>query len=67
MNQVPLLQVSNLKKYFPLRKGILSRTVGWVQAVDAVSFTLTAWRDLRTGRRERMREDHGGTLPSAID
>jgi oligopeptide/dipeptide ABC transporter ATP-binding protein len=40
MNQVPLLQVSNLKKYFPLRKGILSRTVGWVQAVDAVSFTL---------------------------
>jgi len=36
----PLLQVSNLKKYFPLRKGILSRTVGWVQAVDAVSFTL---------------------------
>ena len=40
MNQAPLLQVSNLKKYFPLRKGILSRTVGWVQAVDAVSFTL---------------------------
>jgi oligopeptide transport system ATP-binding protein len=40
MNQVPLLQVRNLKKYFPLRKGILSRTVGWVQAVDGVSFTL---------------------------
>jgi oligopeptide transport system ATP-binding protein len=36
----PLLQVSDLKKYFPLRKGILSRTVGWVQAVDGVSFTL---------------------------
>jgi len=36
----PLLQVRNLKKYFPLRKGILSRTVGWVQAVDGVSFTL---------------------------
>jgi oligopeptide/dipeptide ABC transporter ATP-binding protein len=40
MNQDPILQVSNLKKYFPLRKGVLSRTVGWVQAVDAVSFTL---------------------------
>jgi len=40
MNQVPLLQVSNLKKYFPLRKGILSRTVGRVQAVDGVSFVL---------------------------
>lgn len=36
----PLLQVSDLKKYFPLRKGILSRTVGRVQAVDGVSFTL---------------------------
>lgn len=40
MNQVPLLQVSNLKKYFPLRKGVLSRTIGWVQAVDGVGFTL---------------------------
>ena len=36
----PLLQVSNLKKYFLLRKGILSRTVGRVQAVDGVSFVL---------------------------
>jgi oligopeptide transport system ATP-binding protein len=36
----PLLQVSDLKKYFPLRKGILSRTMGWVQAVDGVSFVL---------------------------
>jgi len=36
----PLLQVSNLKKYFPLRKGILSRTIGWVRAVDGVNFTL---------------------------
>src|SRR4030067_1135317 len=36
----PLLQVSNLKKYFPLRKGVLSRTIGWVQAVDGVGFAL---------------------------
>jgi oligopeptide/dipeptide ABC transporter ATP-binding protein len=36
----PLLQVHNLKKYFPLRKGIISRTIGWVRAVDGVSFTL---------------------------
>jgi oligopeptide transport system ATP-binding protein len=36
----PLLQVSNLKKYFPFRKGVLSRTIGWVQAVDGVGFTL---------------------------
>jgi oligopeptide transport system ATP-binding protein len=36
----PLLQVSNLKKYFPFRKGVLSRTIGWVQAVDGVGFAL---------------------------
>jgi len=40
VNQVHILQVSNLKKYFPLRKGILSRTVGRIQAVDGVSFAL---------------------------
>lgn len=34
----PLLRVSNLKKYFPIKKGILRRTVGHVRAVDDVSF-----------------------------
>lgn len=33
-----LLQVSHLKKYFPIRKGVLRRTVGHVKAVDDVSF-----------------------------
>jgi oligopeptide/dipeptide ABC transporter ATP-binding protein len=36
----PLLEVRDLKKYFPLRKGILSRTIGWVGAVDDLSFSL---------------------------
>ncbi len=35
-----ILQVKDLKKYFPVRKGIFSRAMGWVQAVDGVSFTL---------------------------
>jgi len=35
-----LLEVENLKKYFPVKKGVLSRTVGQVKAVDGVSFTL---------------------------
>jgi oligopeptide/dipeptide ABC transporter ATP-binding protein len=34
----PLVEVANLKKYFPIKKGILSRTVGHVKAVDDVSF-----------------------------
>ncbi|MCA9240427.1 MAG: ABC transporter ATP-binding protein, partial [Planctomycetales bacterium] len=34
----PLLEVENLEVYFPIRRGILSRTVGHVKAVDGVSF-----------------------------
>ena len=35
-----LLDVRNLKKYFPVHRGILGRTVGHVKAVDGVSFQL---------------------------
>ena len=35
-----LLEVQNLKKHFPIKKGILSRIVGHVRAVDGISFTL---------------------------
>jgi ABC-type oligopeptide transport system ATPase subunit len=33
-----LLEVKNLKTWFPIRRGILQRTVGHVKAVDDVSF-----------------------------
>lgn len=36
--QSPLIEVRNLKKYFPIRTGLFSRTVGHVRAVDDVSF-----------------------------
>ncbi|MFQ5855474.1 MAG: ABC transporter ATP-binding protein [Anaerolineae bacterium] len=36
-NQV-LLEVQNLKKYFPIKKGLFRKVVGQVQAVDDVSF-----------------------------
>lgn len=35
-----LLEVTNLKKYFPIKAGIFQRTVGHIKAVDGVSFTL---------------------------
>lgn len=35
-----LLSVANLKKYFPIRKGVLSRVVARVQAVDDISFQI---------------------------
>ncbi len=38
---VPLLDVQNLKKFFPIRRGFLQRVVGHVRAVDDVSFALS--------------------------
>ncbi len=35
-----LLVVNKLKKFFPIEAGIFRTTVGWVKAVDDVSFTL---------------------------
>ena len=35
-----LLQVENLQKYFPVRKGLFSRVVAHVKAVDDVSFRI---------------------------
>ena len=42
----PLLQVKDLRVYFPIRKGILQRTVGHVKAVDGVSLEIGAGRTL---------------------
>jgi oligopeptide/dipeptide ABC transporter ATP-binding protein len=41
-----LLEVNNLKVHFPITKGILSRTAGYVYAVDGVSFVLGAGETL---------------------
>jgi oligopeptide/dipeptide ABC transporter ATP-binding protein len=35
-----ILEVADLRKYFPIKKGLLSRTVGYVRAVDGVSFSV---------------------------
>ncbi len=36
----PVLEVRDLKKHFPVKKGLLRRTVGHVYAVDGVSFSI---------------------------
>ena len=33
-----ILEVRDLKVWFPVKKGVFARTVGWVKAVDGVSF-----------------------------
>lgn len=36
-----LLEISGLKKYFPITRGLIrSRTLGWVKAVDGISFSI---------------------------
>ena len=42
----PLLQVENLRKLFPIRRGVFGKTVGHVHAVDSVSLTLNSQRSL---------------------
>jgi len=39
-NDAPVLEVEGLKKHFPIKKGLFSRTVGRVYAVDGISFTI---------------------------
>ena len=36
----PLLEVTDLRKHYPLRKGLLSRISGYVYAVDGISFSI---------------------------
>jgi ABC-type oligopeptide transport system ATPase subunit len=39
-NDRPLLEVENLEKFFPIKKGVFGRTVGAVKAVNDVSFSV---------------------------
>jgi len=42
----PLVDVADLRTHFPVRRGLLRRTVGSVRAVDGVSFTIRRGRTL---------------------
>lgn len=42
----PLVEVRDLRTHFPIRRGVFSRTVGFVKAVDGVSFDVQPGRTL---------------------
>ncbi|MGH2458404.1 MAG: peptide ABC transporter ATP-binding protein, partial [Chloroflexota bacterium] len=39
-NGQALLEVTHLRKFFPIRRGFLRRVIGQVRAVDDVSFAI---------------------------
>ena len=48
-----LLEATDLTKHFPVRRGVLGRQIGLVQAVDSISFTIIAvaiWAVMRFQR-----------------
>jgi ABC-type microcin C transport system duplicated ATPase subunit YejF len=56
-----LIEVDDLVTYYPVRGGVLQRTVGWVQAVDGVTFgSGRARRSAWSGSRAAARRPSGG-------
>jgi oligopeptide/dipeptide ABC transporter ATP-binding protein len=41
-----ILQIENLKKYFPIRRGFFQKITGWVRAVENVSFNIEKGKTL---------------------
>ena len=42
----PLLEVRDLRKHFPVRRGVFQRIAGQVRALDGISFTIAAGETL---------------------
>jgi oligopeptide/dipeptide ABC transporter, ATP-binding protein, C-terminal domain len=72
--QKPLLEVADLKQYYPIKGGVLGKTINHVKAVDGISFTVYPGETLgivgesgcgksTTGRAIlRLEEPTGGTV-----
>jgi oligopeptide/dipeptide ABC transporter ATP-binding protein len=47
MTDTPLIRVQHLKKHFPVTKGLIwMKTIGWVKAVDDISFSVQQGKTL---------------------
>lgn len=45
-DNIPLIRVENMKKYYPVKGGIITHTTGYVKAVDGVSFSVMGGQTL---------------------
>src|SRR5580658_4094633 len=45
-NGTPLISVRDLRTYFPIKRGVLARTAGYIKAVDGVSFDIQPGKTL---------------------
>ena len=63
----PLLEVRNLKKHFPIRRGLLKRTAGYVRAVDDVSFFIMPGETLGLVGESGCGKTTSRPLPLALD
>ena len=59
-NEDYILVVKNLKKYYPIKKGLFSRTSGYVKAIDGVSFKIKRGTDNGPRRGIGLWKDHRG-------
>ena len=57
-SEKPILEVRDMVKHFPVRKGVLKRTVGHVHAVNGVSFSIKKGESLGLVGGVRLRKDH---------
>ena len=46
MSGLPLIEIRELRTWFPVRKGVLQRVHSWVRAVDGVSLSIPRGRTL---------------------
>ena len=66
MAETPLLDVKHLKKHFPIKGGVFSKTIGYVYAVDDINFTLEKGETLGSrGGKWMWQIDHWTYDPAA--
>ena len=64
-SKTPLLEVKDLKKWFPAKSSAFSREKAFIKAVDGVSFTLNAGETLGVVGESGCGKSTMGTLGAA--